>query len=197
MMIAIGSVVVLGAAYLIFSGGFVYLLFKNNFEIKDGKVFYHVSGIGNMEVVGADAATFKRHPKNGDYGMDQNNLYFKDRVISGADRDSFEILRHKYWSKDKSKAYYGADVVEGLDPSHLKFINEHFITDGTSVYSAGKRLDGVDLASFEIVPGQDTLAKDKNHYYSLDERGKLVNGSFVSDVDELERSKNEKDEESN
>ena len=170
------------AVQLLFFGGFYFLMNGNKYEVKDGKVFYYTTGIGSSEVVGADAATFKKI-SGGDnsYGSDQNNIYFKGTRLPNADLSTFAPLKQKYWSKDKNQVYYGAELVNGLDVAGLRFLSDNYATDGKAIYCSGKQLVGADVATFQIESDGGAIAKDKNHYYHFEERGTMVNGDFKSD----------------
>jgi hypothetical protein len=188
IFIALGAIVLVGVAYLIFSGGFVYLFFRSSYETENGKVYYHSAGIGRSEVKGVDVTTFKTVNRgDGFFGEDKNNIYFQAEPLVGVDRESFEILKEKYWSRDKSHIYHGSTALEGIDPAKFRFINENFVTDGTSIFSSTHRLDGADPETFTLVK-DGNLAKDKNHYYYFEEKGRLVNGQFQGDEEEKDDS---------
>ena len=57
----------------------------------------------------------------GGYFKDKNHVYDGDRLVSGADLNSFKALEKGY-AKDKKHVFYGDEIIEGADP-------ESFTTD--------------------------------------------------------------------
>ncbi|NTX50002.1 DKNYY domain-containing protein [Myxococcus sp. CA039A] len=189
IVLAVGVLVLVGVV-LFFSGGFLFFAFRNSYEIKGGKVFYHAAGIGLSEVLGADAETFRelRRGARG-YAEDKYSIYFHEQRLPGADRDSFEVLREtSYWSKDQDTVFYGASALPGVDAEHFRLLSAYYGTDGVAVYGVGRRMEGVDVATFELVGQDGAMAKDKNASYRLEERGRMVNGEFISDAEAAEDS---------
>ncbi|WP_164000021.1 DKNYY domain-containing protein [Pyxidicoccus caerfyrddinensis] len=188
VLISIGVGILAGVVVLFFSGGFLALIFRNSYEVKNGKVFYHAAGIGLSEVTGADAETFKEMKEgNHGYGEDKHGIYFHAQKLPDADRDSFSILTEaSYWSKDKNKVFYGASVLPGVDVSRFRLLGSYYGTDGKSVYGVGRLIEGADPGTFELVGKDGTMAKDKSAYYRLEERGHMQNGEFISDEEAAE-----------
>ncbi|ATB39964.1 hypothetical protein CYFUS_005412 [Cystobacter fuscus] len=188
VFLAMGVLVLVGVVVMAVAGGFLTSIFNNSYEIKNGRVFYHAAGIGSSEVVGADAATFKemRRGHHG-YGEDKNGIYFHEKRIHGADRDSFTIpTGNSYWSKDKGTVFYGASALPGVDASKFRLLGPYYGTDGRSVYGVGRLIEGADPDTFELVAKDGTMAKDKNAHYRLEERGRMENGVFISDEEAAE-----------
>ncbi|MFP2911498.1 DKNYY domain-containing protein [Pyxidicoccus sp. 3LFB2] len=190
VLLAMGVLVLVGVVVMAVVGGFLTSIFTNSYEIKNGRVFYHAAGIGLSEVEGADAATFKPMRKgNHGYGEDKNGIYFHEKRIQGADRDSFTILTGgAYWSKDKGAVFYGASALPGVDASKFRLLGPNYGTDGRSVYGIGRLLEGADPETFEVVTKDGTMAKDKNAWYRLEERGRMENGVFISDAEAAEEA---------
>ncbi|QSQ19533.1 DKNYY domain-containing protein [Pyxidicoccus parkwayensis] len=188
VLLSLGAVVLLGVAVLFISWSFISSLFTNSYEIKNGKVLYHVAGIGLSEVTGADAETFREmRAGNHGFGEDKHGIYFHTQRLPGVDRDSFVILSEaSYWSKDKNTVFYGADVLPEVDASRFRLLSPYYGTDGKSVYSGGRLIAGADPETFELVGKDGTMARDKNAWYRHEERGHMKNGTFVSDEEEAE-----------
>lgn len=94
-------------------------------------------------VKGADAGSIHPLPENetftedGAFAMDKEAVYFRDKKIMSADKESFTALS-VFYSKDKNRVFYRETILKEADPS-----------------------------SFTLFPHDmgDADAKDKRHYY--------------------------------
>lgn len=103
-------------------------------------------------------------------GEDVNEV--KDREIVGVDPSTFVALGG-LWGKDKTRAYYGTEAIEGSDPKTFQVLgtNNHdfgqmtYAKDENNVYSLSKRVFGADSKSFQVVENvwmiQGSFGEDK------------------------------------
>jgi hypothetical protein len=148
------------------------------FEVINGyytKDKYGVHGSGRLDLV--DPKTFEviNEGYNMNYAKDASKVYVNSTVIPYADPDTFEHVGLAF-SKDKRHVYMFAKLLEGVG-TDLELLNDssdsdyywfNYITDGEYIYvidgyGSVKRLDWVDLDTFEIV--DDYRFRDKSGLY--------------------------------
>jgi hypothetical protein len=189
----------------------VYIYDDGNWQILDKKTFTKLSagyfkdknkvviqlffGGASMarNVNQADAKTFEVM-KQYSYAKDKNNIYNRGGIISGVDRNSFEIL-DKAYSKDKNNVYFtqiGGETVKikNADAGTFKIEDSNgewsemdiaVSMDKNNVYCRGQKVDGADLGTFhQLSPDEyNNFAKehpksvspnfsDKNHFYDFE-----------------------------
>lgn len=120
-------------------------------EFSELNWFYH-------PIPGVDSKTFQPLSKTSDYAKDSKNVYYRDKVVPQADRDTFrlftasEILAptdsnaahySKYFAKDKNKVFYNGNTIQS--------------PEGVAV----------DVSSFALLDNPDYV-KDRNHVYIFD-----------------------------
>ena len=85
------------------------------------------------------------------YGMDKNNIYYKEKTILNADKDSFFVLNWGY-AKDKTSAYYKGEKICDLSCNFRTFKQaKGYATDNTYVFHNGKILENSDPMAFNTV----------------------------------------------
>ena len=99
------------------------------YTISEDKVFFCFE-----EIKGADADTFIIIREN--LGKDKNHVYFKDKVVLGADSETFNLLEgctngeyyedmnRIFYAKDKAMAYYVNTTSKAIKPIKSKSLNE-------------------------------------------------------------------------
>ena len=126
---------------------------------------------------GADVKTFQRIRVDASlvqdyYSRDKNYLYAGSGIVKGVDPDTADLWPGEY-IKDKYGVYYKHQLLEGVDATSAELIKSKdviAIKDKSSVYVLGKKIDGADIETFQIIndgPYQSGAAvfKDKNQYY--------------------------------
>lgn len=84
---------------------------------KDKNNIYYIEGPFDEGpiIATADHATFR--PINSYYAKDKVHVYYGNRIIEGADPETFVDLGEYGYSKDKNHVYLSGNIVEGKDPS--------------------------------------------------------------------------------
>lgn len=136
-------------------------------------------------VAGSDSATFEVLSYAGatsteytEYARDATNMYFKQKPIEDADRDTFAVLLYDnyvgdyVYAKDATQVYFGDAKIAGADRDTF-----------TALYSVKNTYEGYDLG----LPTR--YAKDKNYVYlgstivpSIDPATVSLVGSFIKDA---------------
>ena len=123
---------------------------------------------------GADPATFVQ--VRDWLGHDSQRAYFKNELVPGVDVATLQAKRYPLFC-DKNDYYYQTVALHVADMENFKtikwFENDFWAKDSRCVYYDSVRVDGVDLATFELV-GQE-FARDKRHVY--------MNGLVLADAD--------------
>lgn len=86
------------------------------------------------------------------YARDNKHVFYLSRMISGANRDTFNVIGI-YTAKDNKNVYYKGDLVEGADVNTFRIFEklENFSIDKNNVYYKGVAVEGSDPASFRGV----------------------------------------------
>jgi hypothetical protein len=147
------------------------------FLLIDGKIFACNEGA----IENADLETFRPInliTENGKvlsygYAKDQNSIYWMNKVIKGADRESFEPLYFTY-SQDKNNIYFEDKPLVGVDrntfdPVLLDDIGlpTVYSEDKDNLYYQEKVIEGADHNSFKI--DQNGYAIDRDHIFFEDQ----------------------------
>jgi hypothetical protein len=111
-----------------------------------GVWFYHQRA-GKAKFVTADSAQFR--VLDDDYGLDGQNLYLEDRLVPGADPDTFELLPlSPYFARDRHRLYVKSGAhffhVEMEDAENL-IANGAYVTDRDHLFHHST---GLDLVAF-------------------------------------------------
>ena len=69
-------------------------------------------------------------------GMDSKNIYFKNKLISGADLISFNVVSNEY-SKDKNYVYYGDKILELSDSNTFERLDSIYYIDKNYIFKGG------------------------------------------------------------
>ncbi len=113
---------------------------------------------------GADPATFEQ-VKNW-LGHDSQRVYFNADLVPGVDVATLQAQRYPLFC-DKNDYYYQTKPLHVADMASFKTIcwidDNVWAKDSRCVYYDSLRLDGVDMATFEVV--NRDYAVDKNHVY--------------------------------
>ena len=132
-----------------------------------------VGQIGKSKVPIGDYHTFRA--LNNSYAADDKCVYFQNKVVEGADPESFVALKEGYhYGQDKNCIYYQARATSIKDLNALKHkdieygLGNAFHSDGTTVYNPElmPMPDGTDFATIHRVePYRDWYADKRRVYY--------------------------------
>ncbi|MBK8955226.1 MAG: DKNYY domain-containing protein [Saprospiraceae bacterium] len=143
------------------------------FTIKGNQVFFE-----DTEISGMDGATFRilddyyardsvaviwyeTYRKSSDYFTSKN---IRIKKLEGVNPDQFQVLGYGY-GKDPFKLFLNGEQAEIHDLISFRLVNDIFYADKDFVYAYHKKLEGLDGPTFEMA--QSHYAKDKNHYYFI------------------------------
>ena len=88
------------------------------------------------------------------YNIENNAVKYKESVIAGADKESFQILPGRDYAKDKNNVYYHEVIIENADKETFEVLN----------VSVGEEI------IFKIIG----YARDKDKIYRRGEKEKIV-----------------------
>ncbi|MBD3329980.1 hypothetical protein GF354_00445 [Candidatus Peregrinibacteria bacterium] len=123
----------------------------------------------------ADFDSFERFHLH--YSKDKDRVYLGEKVVDGADPDTFDILYYneledRAFATDINNVYYGTILLEGIDVDTFEIINGSYIKDFNGVYYLFisddvivKKVDGADPETFELLHQKYRFGKDKNNVY--------------------------------
>lgn len=166
--------------------------FKYGYLIHDIGIYLEFRMVPLVEKIeGADPSSFSAIDNFYDIYTDKNNIYYSGNKLTGADRQTFEILKKAYTdcqirlARDKGHVYFfwfgQTRVISGADPNTFGLLSCYYAKDAQHVYNM-KMLnkDPVMLAkanaeSFKVLPYD--YAKDKNYVYY---QGNIFDGADAS-----------------
>jgi|GEM_PF-3116624 len=181
---------------------------KSKFYIKDNQNVY-ASSPYSMEDV--DAETFEDLEYG--YGKDENRVFFRDEIVTGADVDTFESLSHNEWrsrpegyyirnegvnfydermewlmgfyGKDKEGVFFNTCRIDEADPSSFIPLDFGYGKDDKNVFYRCNRIKVVDLESFHVVDRgmQITGADFVRDAFGKDKNSIFLGDQKVSDLD--------------
>lgn len=99
---------------------------------------------------------------------DDNNVYYKSKILIGADSKTFIQMNNEY-AKDLNSVYLDGIKIQALDSATFEIIDHTYSKDKNRVYRNKKQLPSyIDSASFKIIQNSfytDDFTKDKNRVY--------------------------------
>lgn len=148
------------------------------YRIEGGKVYYRVlnslTGTTDIEVEGADAATFEKL-SNYRFGKDKNHVYIGAGIIEGADPVSFRLMKHlnrsgmSKYSRDDRNMFLEGNVVPGAHPDTYRKLRGDYAIDKGQIYWYGEPFS-TRVSSFEQIDLE--YARDSAEVYVM---GKPLN----------------------
>ena len=125
----------------------------------------------------------------------KNSVVFTNRLLEGADPESFKLLNN-YYQQDKLRAYYQGSVIEGIDSLNFEALeHSHYAKNDSKVFYYGNEIEA-DATSFSYLgtieePISDweaevhSYAKDVNHIYQDDKVLEGVDPNTIANIADL------------
>lgn len=118
------------------------------------------------------------------YGKDNNNIYYKSKLISH-DVENFEVIHENenkwiYYAKDSQYVYFEDTKIAHADVTSFELINDYYARDKNNVYFKDKKVSSADRDSFKVLKQDSSYAKDIKHYYF--EETALLDFDVKSDI---------------
>jgi len=131
-------------------------------------------------VPGAEPETFKIFENSYEvqpYGKDARNVYYRARILSGADPETFGILDPGGIAADASHVWIGGALLADLDPKTVRE-DEWFIVDARHVYYSTMELPDIDAATFAAIGtiGPRYYGTDKDSAYYVQDVDQFIPG---------------------
>jgi len=124
-----------------------------------------------------DKSSFQRI--DGRLSKDANNVYIDGNIFEIADWNSIDVLaKTNNWiiRKNQNNIFYNDNKLWHLDVKSFVLLSESYAKDKNWIYrddsmspSFVKKMENVDMVSFELEVGENYDAKDKNNYYQFGE----------------------------
>lgn len=119
----------------------------------------------------------KEHFFGAGYYKRPDGIYYHDKKLKNADKETFKLLNEPIWSEyatDKNHAYGFGKELKNIDLASFKVLNFRYAQDKNNIYCFGEKLlvktfQKANPGTFISNPKMDPYAKDKNHaYYNCD-----------------------------
>lgn len=139
-----------------------YNIFYNG--VKLNNVYYNSFSI--LEIDHSHSKDRREEPLSNIYGYyakDKYQVFYGEKILTGADPETIEMLSPKY-VKDKRYAYIKGNIIENADAISFTFVTGRFAKDKSHVYYLGKVISDYP-DSFQIVDYKYRYAKDKKYAY--------------------------------
>lgn len=88
--------------------------------------------------------------KHDSYAKDRRQVYYKGELVKGADAETFESLGD-FYARDKNRGYYGGDSIRSSKGSSFRVIDAYYSTDGVDVFYTTNRLGVCSAKDFRFV----------------------------------------------
>ncbi len=94
------------------------------------------------------------------YDIGKNEVYYKgwsgssgyfNRLVEGADPDSFEVLKSKFYGKDKNLVFFRGDKIPGADASSFVSVGDFYAKDKRRGYYNGSPIESSHGTDFRII----------------------------------------------
>jgi hypothetical protein len=172
------------------------------YVIEDGAISYDFFASRTV-LVHPDLATFNEIPlpphvagacetaSDAFYAKDKSQVYYKGKVIDGADPASLQPFAEFEYARDATRVFYQGRLLKNADPDTFAVLRwpveaaesgtrfwpprgedwSVYAVDGHHVWDQGRLMPMLDAPSFAVLPMK--LTKDKNGVYK---DGKLIPG---------------------
>ena len=146
---------------------FKFVQYENDFSTDGETIFYNGKALFPGRL---DAATFQRIGGS-DYYKDKNTVLTLEKIVEGADPETFESIPYEknlgdhrdiYYAKDKQSVFYEGVKVEGCDPKTHQIIDSTTHRDARHVFIKTEKV-GDDAANFKNFEGN--YSKDGKNVY--------------------------------
>jgi hypothetical protein len=114
---------------------------------------------------GMDTETYEWFGPNQWYGRDKDSIYYINKKIEGADKNSFIPLSDSY-SKDKNNAYYRRMLIPEADVETFEVIEDDYAKDKNAIYYGSQRQERNDTTSFQKIDSVYSIDSENAYYYS-------------------------------
>lgn len=125
---------------------------------------------GDTLLPGLDPATVEMIDPDYTVIKDKDSVHYRYDPIPGADPATFKHLASGYYA-DSTHVYWGPNPLAGADPATFQVLGKSFVAkDKNRAYRSGGILDGLDVASLELI-----LHNDAGFQIFSDQNGIHVN----------------------
>jgi hypothetical protein len=138
---------------------------------KDSRhVFYDASSLE-----AADSKSFEVIART--TAIDATHVYFQRHLLQGADPNTFGLdPPPSFVGRDATRVFWGSQLVEGAGPDTFEQIGDSaYYRDKHTIYYFYEPIEGVDVASFELVDNAGSRARDKHREYRDGEPIRMAN----------------------
>ncbi len=144
-----------------------------NYDVRNDGVYYifwnEAVGKGERLIEDADPKTFETLSNN-DYGKDIKCVFYKGNQISGANPNSFELIKGGY-AIDDTRAYYYGDSISTSSNKNFEVIDGYYSKDHKNIYYRNNPLNVCSVKDFNFVYNDgsenkwERWASDGCYYY--------------------------------
>ncbi|MEP7265611.1 MAG: DKNYY domain-containing protein, partial [Bacteroidota bacterium] len=139
----------------------------NTFFAKDDTHAY----LNQKPIAGSDGKSFEITDNN--YAKDATHIYYYDYTgeknhdigVIPCNRETFAILEYPF-SKDKTSVFFAGKKIDGVDGNTFKMLGHEYSKDKNAVYIETKKLNGADASTFEVFKENDEF--NDEFYYTKD-----------------------------
>ena len=100
------------------------------------------------------------------YSIDKGNVYYKNKILEGANPKTAELVGFSLLKDDKN-VYYMGEKIKDLKIKNFEKLGQNYWKNENKIYYRDKKIENADIMSFKVL--NEDYAKDKNHVYSGNE----------------------------
>ena len=100
------------------------------------------------------------------YSIDKGNVYYKNKILEGANPKTAELIGFSLLKDDKN-VYYMGEKIKDLKIKNFEKLGQNYWKNDNKIYYRDKKIENADIMSFKVL--NEDYAKDKNNVYDGNE----------------------------
>ena len=100
------------------------------------------------------------------YSIDKGNVYYKNKILEGANPKTAELIGFSLLKDDKN-VYYMGEKIKDIKIKNFEKLGQNYWKNENKIYYRDKKIENADIMSFKVL--NEDYAKDKNNVYDGNE----------------------------
>ena len=100
------------------------------------------------------------------YSIDKGNVYYKNKILEGANPKTAELIGFSLLKDDKN-VYYMGEKIKDVKIKNFEKLGKNYWENDNKIYYRDEKIENADIMSFKVL--NEDYAKDKNNVYDGNE----------------------------